>query len=147
MKASGESGVSLLKKGEVTSGKNGEPKDSAASLLAEIDALCKELGCSFSAAVDKFRVFKTNCSENDSTEEKQWGERFKKYRQRSGKLGEKALAALSKLRDFLQKEVDKDSFVYPQPLLDLVKDDPVCSKMKSLSKEIRGQVRNEDPED
>lgn len=117
--------------------------NAAASLLAEIDTLCKELGCSFLGGVEKFRVRLGN----DESDEEYWKERFKKYRQRVGKSSGKPFSELSRLRDFLQKEVNNGVVVYPQPLLELVKDDPVCREMESISKRIRKQVGKELPDD
>lgn len=113
-------------------------------LLEEIDRLLAENGKSFSSAVREYhgwRVDHDKYNDDSESESRRWVEKFKKYRARLGNDPEsQPYRELSGFLRFL-----KDEFpVQPQPLLNLVQDDPICEEMKRLSAKIREQVVREE---
>ncbi len=112
----------------------------AFSLLKEIDSLLDKSGKSFGSAVREYHgwcVENNRCDDDSKSETDRWVEKFKKYRSRIGKEAKgKPYSELSKFLNFLKKDI----LVQPQPLLNLVKGDPICEEMKKLSSKIREQI-------
>ena len=115
-------------------------KSSKSPLLEEIKSLLNKSGKSFNSAVREYHGWCADngqCNDDSKAEAKRWEENFKKYRSRIGKSPKtKSYRELSEFLQFLKGKV----LVQPQPLLNLVKDDPICEEMKKLSSKIREQI-------
>lgn len=109
-------------------------------LLEEIDRLLAQRKISFNSAVREYHgwcVENNKCDDDSECEAKRWEGKFKKYRSRVGGSPKfKAHRELSEFLQFLKGEI----LVQPQPLLNLVKDDPIGEEMKKLSSKIREQI-------
>ncbi len=115
-------------------------KSSNHPLLREIDSLLAKNEKSFGSAVREYHGWCADhgeCENDSQKEAKKWVEKFKKYRSRLGD-DPKSLPYLE-LSKFLQYLKDECP-VQPQPLLDLVQDDPIGEEMKRLSAKIREQI-------
>lgn len=115
-------------------------KSSKSPLLEEIDRLLAQRKISFNSAVREYHgwcVENNKCDDDSEREAKRWEGKFKKYRSRVGGSPKfKAHRELSEFLQFLKGEI----LVQPQPLLNLVKDDPIGEEMKKLSSKIREQI-------
>lgn len=109
-------------------------------LLEEIDRLLVQRKISFNSAVREYHGWcadNDKCDDDSESEAKRWEENFKKYRSRIGNSQKsKSYRELSEFLQFLKGEI----LVQPQPLLNLVKDDPIGEEMKKLSSKIREQI-------
>lgn len=109
-------------------------------LLEEIDRLLAQRKISFNSAVREYHgwcVENNKCDDDSESKAKQLEEKFKKYRSRINDSPKaKPLRELSEFLQFLKGEV----LIQSQPLLDLVKDDPIGEEMKKLSSKIREQI-------
>jgi len=115
-------------------------KSSKPHLLEKIDNLLAKNEKSFSSAVREYHGWCADhgeCDDDSESEAKKWVEKFKKYRSRLGDDPKsQPYLELSKFLQYLKGE----SPVQPQPLLDLVQDDPIGEEMKRLSARIREQI-------
>ncbi len=119
-------------------------KDTENSLLKEIDRRLAKSGKSFGSAIREYHGWSNDhgeCNDDSESEARRWVEKFKKYRSRLGDDPEsQSYRELSKFLQYLKDE----SPIQPQPLLDLVQNDPICEEMKRLSATIREQVIREE---
>ena len=109
-------------------------------LLEEIDGLLAQRKISFKSAVREYHgwcIDNDKCDDDSENEAKRWEENFKKYRSRIGNNPKyKAHRELSEFLQFLKGAI----LIQPQPLLNLVENDPICEEMKKLSSKIREQI-------
>lgn len=124
--------------------------------MQKIDVLLKKQGITFNNAVKKYHGYcvdhnlydaidepktlnrKINEQRKYSDEEK-WVEKFKKFRTRIHTKKENlAYQWLKKLYEYLLGQ----DIVHPQPLLNLVENDPICQAMKKASKAIFQQIQD-----
>lgn len=110
------------------------------TLLQELKDLLAKQGKSFERAVREYRASVIEeITADESTDEKRWIEKFKKYRTRLDENTKaKPYQELSKLRDYLQGQ----DIIKPAPLLHLVDDPAMDSIIVKLSKKIREEVKD-----
>ena len=144
----------MTKKNDTKPTKSISKKQPKHPLVQKIDALLKKQGITFNNAVEKYHGYcvnhnlydaihdtssrKSNGQKKYSDEEK-WVEKFKKFRTRIHTKKENlAYQWLKKLYEYLLGQ----DIVHPQPLLNLVENDPICQAMKKASKAIFQKIQD-----
>lgn len=150
----------MTKKSDTKPTKSISKKQPEHPLVQKIDALLKKQGITFNNAVKKYHGYcvdhnlydaidepktlnrKINEQRKYSDEEK-WVEKFKKFRTRIHTKKENL--AYQHLKNFYEYLLGQ-GIVHPQPLLNLVENDPICEAMKKASKKIYQEIQDSDDE-
>lgn len=137
----------MTKKSDTKPTKSISKKQPEHPLVQKIDVLLKKQGKKFSSAVRDFHGHcvdkKIHDAEEGTKDEKSWLSNFKKYRSRiSEKSQDCPYRMLQELLHYLEGNIP----IAPQPLLNLVENDPICEAMKKASKKIYQEIQDSDDE-
>ena len=133
----------MTKKSDTKPTKSISKKQPKHPLVQKIDALLKKQGKKFSSAVRDFHGHcvdkKIHDTEEGTKDEKSWLSNFKKYRSR---ISEKSQDRPYRMLQELLYYLEGNTLIAPQPLLNLVDNDPICQAMENASKAIFQKIQD-----